>query len=117
VGEDFVKKIGPFGAALVLVLSAVAIILAFTIDLGVPERYVSLHDTEYYMQNTETMAELLDELREHVFPRLEGITNSYVSPNGDVVVIYINEADFEKTRGTIVRDFEDIMFEFQKSGE
>jgi hypothetical protein len=112
MGTDFLKKIGPLGAAIVLIISAAGIFLAFTADLGVPERHSSRHDTAYYAQNAATMAELLSELREFVFPSLEGVTGAYVSPDGERIIIHVERARQARVRAAIVRDFDESLFEF-----
>ena len=114
--EDFLKKIGPFGMALILILSAVGTYLAFTIDLGVPQRYLSLHDTEYYSSSAGTMAELLEELRENVFPSLEGITEAYVLPGGKLIRIRVTAEQYGRVRAAILRDFDESLFEFESLG-
>jgi len=112
--EGFLKKIGPLGMAIILIISAASIYMAFTVDLGVPQRYISQHDAEYYSQNAGTMEELLDELREFVFPALEGITESYVSQGGRVV-IHAEQEHLERVRILIIRDFDEALFEFLPS--
>jgi len=113
--EDFLKKIGPAASILILVISALGIFLAFTVRFSPLERYESLHDTAYYMQNAETMAELHTELREFVFPVLPGITDSYVSPDGGCIVVHIDSANFTRTSTALIRDFDEALFEFVKS--
>jgi hypothetical protein len=115
MGSDFVKKIGPVAAALVLILGAIGIIMSYTIDFGVPEHYISKHDTAYYAQNAETMSELLAELREFVFPTLDGIIESRVSQDGGRVVIRIDRANFEIVRAVLIRDFDEDLFSFESS--
>ena len=112
MGDDFLKKIRPAGAVFILVLSAVGIILAFTINLSLPKQYESMHDTAYYMQNSETMLELLDELRQFVFPALEGVTDSYIAPSSDRIVIQMDRAYLERNRSIITKSFDELLFEF-----
>ena len=109
--EGFLKKIGPIGSALILILSAVGIALAFTIDLGASSRYDSRHDESYYTQTAENMAELLDELREEVFPKVDGITDSYVSQDGTCIIIQTNKTDAERQLRYILRSFDQALFE------
>ena len=109
--EDFLKKIGPLGAALILILSIVGIVLAFTVDLGASTRYDSRHDEAYYTQNAGTMAELLAELHDEVFPAYGGITNSYVAPSGDRIIIHIGDADLEQQLRFTLRAFDQALFE------
>jgi len=110
---DFLKKIGPFGAALILIISAVGIYLAFTADLGVPDRYESQHDTSYYKRNSETMNELYTELQEFVFPGLEGITGSYIPPGEKRVVVCVESEYLDRVRVVLIRDFDESLFRFE----
>jgi len=112
MGSDFVKKVGPVGIILILVISAAGIILSYTADLGVPQRYESKHDTSYYARDAETMAQLLAELREFVFPSLEGIVDSYVSNDGGHIVIHVETRQLNKVRAVILRDFDESLFAF-----
>ena len=113
MGADFVKKIGPFGAALVLILSIIGIYMAFTADLGIPERYTPQHSMEYYAQSPEAMLVLLRELRENVFPALEGITESQVSPTGNFIIIKVERTHLNRVKATITRDFNENLFRFE----
>jgi len=113
MGTDFFKKIGMFGAVLFLILSAAGVILFFTADLGVPDRYESRHDTAYYAQNADTMAELLGELREFVYPNIEGITESYLSADGKSIIIRAESRNLNRVRVTILRDFDEELFIFE----
>jgi len=112
MGSDFVKKVGPVGIILILVISAAGIFLSYTADLGVPQRYDSKHDTAYYTQNADTMTELLAELREFVFPALDGIVDSNLSEDGGHIVIHIDKSNYDKVRAVILRDFDESLFEF-----
>ena len=109
----FLKKIGTAGSVLILVLSAIGIYMSYTVDLGVPERYISRHDTAYYAQSSETMSELLEELRENVFPLIEGITESFISPDSGLIVIRAERASFDRVKALILRDFNESLFEFR----
>jgi hypothetical protein len=111
--EDFLKKIGPLGSALIIFLSAIGIALAFTFDFGVPERYESQYDTAYYIQSVETMEELHEELKTFVFPALGGIVNSNLSADSNRIVIYIETAYYDRTIAALLRDFDGILFEFE----
>jgi len=110
---DFLKKIGPFGAALILIISAVGIYLAFTVNLGVPERYESRHDMAYYTESAETMAELHSELIEFVFPGLEGITDSYISPEDTLIIVCVEKEFLNRVSAVLIRDFDESLFRFE----
>ena len=109
-----IAKIKPLGAVLIAVLGILGIIVCFTADLGVPAQYQSQHDTAYYSQNADTLAELLDEAREHVFPNLSGIVSAEVT--GGVVSVHVEARELDKARAVLQRDFGEGLFEFFKAG-
>ena len=107
------QVIKPLGGILILLFSALGIIMLFTADLGVPVRYESLHETEYYAQNADTMSELLDELYENVFPALPGEPSGALNEAGDKIIITVGEEDFGKVKSVILRDFDESLFAFE----
>ena len=115
MGRDFIKKIGPLGMALIIIFGVLSTYMMFTADLGVPPRYRSLHETEYYRQSGETMEQLHDELREHVFPAMDGILESAVLQDSRQIRIRVNSAYYDRVKSAILRDFDEILFEFQRS--
>ena len=108
------QVIKPLGGILILIFSALGIIMLFTADLGVPKRYESLHETEYYARNADTMAELLDELYKNVFPALPGEPHGELNEAGDKIIITVGEKDFEKVKAVILRDFDESLFVFEQ---
>ena len=108
------KVIKPFGAVLILVLSIAVTVMFFKADLHVPKPYISEHDTEYYAQSYETMCEMLDELKEHVFPQLGMDIEAFVSPDAGKVIIRVSGENHDKVRAVILRDFSEELFEFEK---
>ena len=111
-----IKKLKPLGVVLILGLAVLAVIMCFTTDLGVPERYKSEHDAGYYSQSAETMAELLEEFRANVLPDLEGVTDCRLNDTGDRVVVTIEKQYFAKMRAVILRDFDSSLFEIVNAG-
>jgi hypothetical protein len=105
------KVLKPFGAILLLVCAVLVIIMALTADMGVPERYESRHDYEYYSQNAVTMGELLSELEENVFPRLDGILGSDITGD-NLIRIRVDGDNFDKVAAVIKRDFDERLFLF-----
>ena len=109
------KALKPVGIVIVLGAAILALILCFTADMGVPPKYESAHDAEYYLQSEETMNELAEELRENVFPRLDGVTEcSYDAATGKLAVFIENE-QFGKVKQVLLRDFDERLFEFCRS--
>lgn len=111
------KRLKPIGILLILGCSILALIVCFTADMGVPERYVSVHETQYYSQNTETMGELLDELVLNVFPNLDGIDEYYLNEETNQITIVIDSEYFGMTKAVILRDFDENLFSFIEAGE
>jgi hypothetical protein len=110
------KVLKPFGVILVLGCTVLMLIVCFTADMGVPETYVSIHDTDYYAQNAGTMAELKSELEEYVFPNLEGIDGAWVGSDNRLVIAIAAES-YDRTRAVILRDFDESLFTFIKAEE
>lgn len=100
------KKVRPVGIVIILLVAVLAIITCFTIDLGVPEHYVSEHDTAYYSQSRETMEQLHAELREKVFPGMDGVADSYLSVDGTRVVIVVKTGYYDRVKAVLERDFD-----------
>jgi hypothetical protein len=108
------KKIKPIGVVVILGLSLLAFIMCLTVNLGVPKKYESRHDTAYYKESTGHMEELLSELKENVLPQLDGIQNSYYSEETGHIVIVANSRNYDKAAAVIKRDFDASLFDFQK---
>lgn len=107
------QKIGPVGIVIILLISAIAFAMFFTVDLGVPAPYQSLHDTEYYRQSYETMQALHEELTAHVLPNLEGVVDSAVGPDRRITVA-IRARYYDRVTGVLLRDFDASLFSFTK---
>lgn len=99
------KKLKPLGIVLILGCSLLALIMCFTVDMGVPKPYESIHDTEYYRQSEENMKELVSELEINVFPNLEGINDYEIDTYNMVLLVYVSEEYAEKARLIFERDF------------
>ena len=111
------KKLKPLGVILILGCAVIALIICFTADLGVPERYTSARDTAYYQTGPETMNELKDELTANVFPALEGILSCELDPETNRLVITVDEENYGKVSAVISRDFDPSLFEFVNAEE
>ena len=109
-----IKKLKPLGVVLILAFTVFVIILCFTADMGVPEPYESLHDTQYYMQSEDTLQELVFELEENVLPNLEGSVTFTVLPEDKKVLVTTGEDNYDKVRLVLMRDFSEELFEFTK---
>jgi hypothetical protein len=99
------KKIKPIGVVLILGCSILALIMCFTVDLGIPERYYPEHDTDYYTQSSENLRELAEEAEENVLPQLEGVSDCYADFESMTVVVVTDSENSEKVLAVLERDF------------
>ena len=110
-----IKKLKPLGVALILICAVLAVIICVTADLGVPDRYVSAHDTEYYRTDRGTMQELLDEFRNNVLPGLQGVKECRLNDAGDRVEVTIEGRYYARMRAVILRDFDASLFDIVRA--
>jgi hypothetical protein len=116
-GADFVKKVKPFGAVMILLISAIGTIMLFTADMGVPARHEPLHSTEYYLQSYDTMTGLLEELEQHIFPAFDTDIQGRVEfSDGNYHLVIITDRTFiGRVRAVLERDFDPVLFEFEEA--
>ena len=98
---------------MILFLSALVLIMCFTVDMGVPKRYTPEHDAAYYTSSPETMQELVAELEEAEFSRLEGVMDCTVNPDGRTVRITIDAEHYGAVTSVLNRDFGEELFDFR----
>lgn len=108
-GEEFVKKIRPFGCALFLLAMVVFFVYAFTSGKAPIEGYEVPQTTEYYAEHLD---ELADELEENVLPHIDGAVDCAVGDG--VVTVTLREDGFAAARGDILHCFDKSLFEFVK---
>lgn len=104
------KKLKPMGIILILGCSILALIICFTADMGVPEKYDSVHESEYYRQSEETLKELIAELEEFVFPKLTGIKSYSINTDTMKIDIVTEPEHLKKVRPVLERDFGTELF-------
>jgi len=114
MGKDFVKKIKPVGIVMILLFSIVGTYMMFTFSFDIPPRYESIHTTDYYRQNAETIQELHTELQEFVFPSIDGILESSVLPDQRMILIHVSSEHHDKVKAIILRDFDEELFVFRR---
>lgn len=107
-GQDFVKKIGPWGCVLFLSLAILVTAICFTAGANPLPGYEAPHDTAYYAQN---LAELAAELNENVLPLLGDPSKAEVS--GDKVLITVKAESFVPNRAAILHYFDESLLLFE----
>lgn len=112
-GQDFVKKIGPFGSILFLLLFVGFFIYCFTLGPKDPlEGYSAPHDSSYYAQSSEALTELKAELEKNVFPQLDGILSDEIKDGK--LFISISGEDFVESRNSILKYYDESLFYFER---
>lgn len=106
-GEDFVKKIGPVGAALFLLLGVAVTVILFTSGRDPIPGYAPPQDTAYYAAHLD---KLKAELESEVFPALSGV-QSCREVNGRLEIV-IRKENFAVTRAVILRYFDPSLMSF-----
>jgi hypothetical protein len=113
-GQDFVRKIGPFGCALFLALFVLFLIYCFTAAPADPLKdYEPPHDSEYYAQSGAALEQLQAELESRVFPELNGIVSSEIE--GGKLIIAIDGSSFASSRDAILKYYDESLFYFERS--
>ena len=105
-GQDFVKKIGPWGCALFLGLFLLTTALCFTAGARPIPGYAPPQSTEYYAVNPQA---LMIELEENVFPQLP--YDLSVGMVDDQVTVYAAADELGPARAALLRYFDrDLLF-------
>ncbi len=108
-GQDFVKKIGPWGCALFLGLFVLTTLLCFTAGSDPIPGYEPPESTEYYAAHPEA---LIEELEQEVFPQLS--YDMSVGMVGDQVTVYIAADDLVMGRAALLQTFGHDLLQFEE---
>ena len=107
-GQDFVKKIGPWGCVLFLCLAVLVTAVCFTAGADPLPGYEAPHDTAYYAQHLEDLAA---ELNENVLPLLDD--PAVASVLGDKVLITVRAQSFVPDRAVLLHYFDESLLSFE----
>jgi len=105
------KRIKPIGIVLILGGSLMALILCFTGNLGIPERYVPAHDASYYQQSEQTLSELMDEVTANEFPRVDGEETCRIDTESMTLIVSTDSLQVDKLKAVLERDFGTGLFQ------
>ena len=108
-GQEFVKKIGPFGCVLFLLLFAAFLVICFVSGNNKIEGYEPANTSEYYVQREETLEELADEVENNM---LSGKVDCH--SNGEKVIVTIPEEEYFQIRSSILEYYDEGLFEFKR---
>lgn len=103
------QKIKPIGVVLILGFSILALILMFTADMGVPEKFVPEHETEYYLESPGHLEELLGELEERLFPEFEDI-DYYANAESMKIVVKCEGKAAKRIEQVLLRDLDERLY-------
>lgn len=98
------KTLRPAGCVLVLLLGVMAVYLCFTAGRDPIPGYQPPESTEYYAAHPE---ELLRELEENVFPRVDGVLAA--ETEAGAVAVTIAQEHFVVTRSALLRYFDESL--------
>ena len=109
-GKNFVSKIGMVGCVMFLIMLVGFLLICFLSGSKSPiEGYEPPHESEYYMENTEELAE---EINENIAPQLDGIVECYYED--DKVVVVAEEEEYFTIRSALLDYYEEELFDFRK---
>lgn len=106
-GHEIVRWLGPAGCALVLLLTAAALVMLLTHGSDPIPGYAAPHDAAYYAVHTD---ELAAELETGVFPHLAG-SASCEAGDGTVTVTLTGDG-WAADRAVILRYYDERLFVF-----
>ncbi|MEG1492413.1 MAG: hypothetical protein RR394_09190 [Oscillospiraceae bacterium] len=109
-GQGFVKMIRPVGCVLFLLIFVLYLVFCFTYKRPALADYTPPHESSYYTQSSEGLAELKTELEANVFPKLDGVIRCDVNP--EFLTVIIDQKDFEATRSAILKYYDENLFQF-----
>ncbi len=108
-GQDFIKKIGPWGCALFLALFILTTVLCFTAGSNPIKGYEPPQSRDYYAANPDV---LIAELEQTVFPQLPyDMTAGMV---GDQVTVRIAADDLVMGRAALLQLFGHDLLAFEE---
>ena len=109
-GQEFVKKIGPLGGAIFLLVFIFSLVICFMPPKGGLSDYEPPQTSEYYTQSTVNLAELEAELETNFFPHLGAEVSAELSEG--VIIIHADGDDMVLVKAALAEYFSESLFEF-----
>ena len=109
-GAQIARWLGPVGGIFVLLLSALMVVFCFTAGTNPVPGYTPPHDSDYYAQHLD---ELAQELNTNFLPVLDETAHAEVRDG--TVTVTASEKEYVPVRGAVLKFYDAALFTFEKT--
>ena len=109
-GAQIARWLGPVGGIFVLMLSALMVVFCFTAGANPVPGYTPPHDSTYYAQHLD---ELAQELNANFLPVLDETAHAEVRDG--TVTVTASEKEYVPVRGAVLKFYDAALFTFEKA--
>lgn len=109
-GAQIARWLGPVGGVFVLLLSALMVVYCFTAGANPVPGYTPPHDSDYYAQHLD---ELAQELNANFLPVLD--ETAHAEAGDGTVTVTASEKKYVPVRGAVLKFYDAALFTFEKA--